>query len=133
MSVGKRAYDILRGHVNREWDRIQGIPDDPAELELQRSLDSPAVVRKDESVRIAPVDSPERARQVLGVPSDADFSAIQAAFERLVQRSNPGNFPEGSREASQAAEIQRRVQQAYALLTEHMDSTEKRFRSLEIE
>jgi hypothetical protein len=35
-------------------------------------------------------------------------------------------------EAAQAIEIQRRVQWAYGVLTEGMDATERRFRTLEI-
>lgn len=133
MNVGKRAYDILRGHMTREWDRIHGITLDEAESELQQAIENPVVARNAAAPKIAPVDTPERARLVLGVAADADFATVQAAFERLVQRSNPANFPDGSFESHQAAEIQRRVQQAYALLTENMDSTERRFRSLEID
>lgn len=132
MSVGKRAFDIMRAKVNYEWDRLQSLGASPEERELQDAIDDP-LPREAAAPTMPPVTTPERARQVLGVDANADFATTQAAFERLVQRSNPANFPEGSKEARQAAEIQRQIQQAYTLLTENMDSTERRFRSLEID
>ena len=138
MSVGKRAYDIMRGYVSQEWDRIQGMTRDSAESELNEAVESPFTGRSTDTAKPATpqlpaIDTPERARMVLGVNPGADFGTIQMAYDRLLQRSNPANFPEGSAEAKQAADIQTRVQQAYNLLTANMDTTEKRFRSLEID
>lgn len=132
MSVGKRAFDIMRAKVNQEWDRLQSLGTSPEERELQEAIDRPTIPVAAEP-SMPHVTTPERARQVLGIDANADFATTQAAFERLVQRSNPANFPEGSREARQAADIQRQIQQAYSILTENMDSTERRFRSLEID
>ena len=136
MSTGRRAYDVLRGYVNQEWERIRGVDDKSAEAELNHSLSINAIrVERPASVETETVaiDSEIWARRILGVDIAADFSAIRAAFERLNTRSDPSKFPAGSPEAKQAAEIQARVQQAYAILTEGIDSTEKRFKSLEID
>ena len=135
MSTGKRAYDMLRGYVNHEWDRIQGVFEARAESELQESLDMPyrPAATAEPNAPVMTILTEDRARQILGVQSDADFDGIQAAFEKLNQRSNPANFPVGSAEAKQAADIQRNVHQAYNLLTKDMDATERRFRSLDID
>jgi hypothetical protein len=139
MSGPRRTYDVLRGYVNREWERIQGVDD---MSDAVRELDdlTPAARRPasavDESggrIRSTTMSQEEIARQVLGVPPGASFAEIRASFDRIVKRTDPANFPAGSQEASQATEIHRRVHRAYTILTEEMDATEKRFRTLEIE
>lgn len=124
----------MRGYVNREWDRIKGVEFDDAERELQEALERP-VQRKPELEPIhdsGVVDRQLTASKILGVPINAPFADIHKSFEKLKKRSDASNFPSGSPEAAQAIEIQRRVQWAYGVLTEGMDVTEKRFRSLEI-
>jgi len=135
MSTGRRAYDILRGYVNREWDRIKGVEFDSAEQELQDALDNPAprpAPTPPEAEENFTLDRKLRASKILGVPVNAPFGDIQKAFDRLNKRSDASNFPSGSPEVAQAIEIQRRVQWAYGVLTEGMDVSEKRFRTLEI-
>jgi hypothetical protein len=134
MSLGRRAYDLMRGYVNREWDRIKGVEFESAERELQDALEQPTKRKldlqgMDENTVL---DRKLTASKILGVPINAPYSEVQKAFERLKKRSDASNFPSGSPEAAQAIEIQRRVQWAYGVLTEGMDVTEKRFRSLEI-
>lgn len=136
MSTGRRAYDILRGYVNAEWDRINGSDSiSDAERELNDALENPVRPSKptvvDADYRFL-TDS-ERARKDLGVGPEATFAEIRASFDRITKRTDPANFPAGSEEARMAEEIHRRVHRAYTHLTEGMDSTEKRFRSLEID
>lgn len=138
MSIGKRAYNILRGYVNREWDRIQSLDRMYAEKELEESRQKPAPVNEAEveaeMQKLAVQTDPKaRARQLLGVGPEADFNEIRKAFDRLNERSDPSKFPPGSEEAKQAASIQQRINWAYQVLTENVDVTEKRFKSLEIE
>lgn len=133
MSEAKRAYDILRGYVNQEWDRIRSVDALSAERELQQAM-NPSVARADySSPEVIILDQKEKARRVLGVTESASFDEIRKSFERLNKRSSPGNFPEGSEEARRAQDIHRQIHIAYSVLTEGVDSTEKRFRSLEIE
>ena len=139
MSTGRRAYDILRGYVNREWDRLQGIELSDAERELNDSFQPGSAARSgggtpesQVATSHGPLDA-AKAREILGVGPEASFADIRKAYDRISQRSDPGNFPPGSVEARQAEEIHRRVHRAYSLLTEGMDATEKRFRSLEID
>lgn len=134
MSAGRRAYDMLRGYVNREWDRIKGVEFESAERELQEALEKPTARKLDLSgmEESLVLDRQLTASKILGVPINAPYAETHKAFERLKKRSDASNFPSGSPEAAQAIEIQRRVQWAYGVLTEGMDITEKRFRSLEI-
>jgi hypothetical protein len=122
--------------VNREWDRIHGV--DPfagagdkmsASSEVDSALEHPAP----RPVAERPFNAKERACSVLGITVEAEFVEIRRSFERLNRRSDPSNFPPGSPEAYQAAQIQRRVQEAYRILIDGMDASELRFRSLEIE
>ena len=145
MSAGRRAYDLLRGYVNTEWDRIHKVEDDdPAARELAESLQQPSPRIHSTSVKPepglstqGPAQTPEEkcdlARRILGLEGEVGFSEVRHAYERINRRADPANFPENSPEAKQAAQIQRRVQWAYAVLSETFDCTEKRFQSLEIE
>ena len=136
MGTGKRAYDLLRGYVNQEWERIRKVDESPEERELRESLEI-STMRVERTTVVeetyVQVDPNEWARKVLGVSTGADFSEIRKSFERLNNRSDPSKFPAGSNEAKQASEIQGRVQKAYAILTDSLDPTEKRFKSLEID
>jgi hypothetical protein len=144
MSSGKRAYDLLRGYVNREWDRIQGVDRESAERELyepaspdlsanvgSRSGDVP--MDREGFELVARANDRAKAASILGVSPTDGFDVIHRAYDRLNKRSDPCNFPAGSAEAVHAMEIRQRVQWAFRLLTEGMDSTERRFRSLEID
>ncbi len=124
----------MRGYVNREWDRIKGVEFESAEQELQDALDNPShrKIQPVHPIESTVVDRQLTASKILGVPINAPFADTHRAFEKLKKRSDASNFPSGSPEAAQAIEIQRRVQWAYGVLTEGMDVTEKRFRSLEI-
>lgn len=131
MSMGRRAYDILRGYVGREWERIMNVEEEVARKELETPPPRPSAATK-AVAEVPPADREAHARMVLGVTPSASFSEVRKAFERLNKRSDPANFPPASAEATQAAEIQKRVHWAFDVLTEGMDATEKRFKSLEI-
>lgn len=134
MSLSRRAYDLLRGYVNSEWDRIHSETHSSAEEELTDALNNPAPRKIEGTPPLeAPIGREERARRVLGVSPLNDFAEVRRTFERIHRRADPSNFPPGSEEASQARDIQKQVEWAYGVLTENVDTTEKRFRSLEIE
>jgi hypothetical protein len=122
--------------VNQEWDRIQGLEQSDAVRELDDALDAGSAnykMAQRPKVDVSPQDAEAYARQVLGVPTNADFEAIRHSFDKLCKRSDPARFPQGSSEAKTAADIQKRIYWAYNLLTANVDETEMRFRSLEIE
>ncbi|HWA82947.1 MAG TPA: J domain-containing protein [Fimbriimonadaceae bacterium] len=148
MGTARRAYDLLRGYVNREYDRIRGVDLDDAERELNDSMQGYMPPKKASSTpspsstsQPTPQVDPaqiaatreERARRILGVGPEATFDDIRRAFERLSKRGDPNRFPNNSVEREHAATIQKSVQWAYGVLTANIDSVEKRFRSLEIE
>jgi hypothetical protein len=137
MSTGRRAYDLLRGYVNREWERIQGVEGDSAEQELNEALAGPGYRRTVQSseveYEVVILSDEEKARQILGVGPSATFEEIRKAFDKLNQRSDPANFPAGSTEADHAADIRSRVHKAFRILSDKFDSTETRFKSLEID
>jgi len=139
MSIGRRAYDLLRGHLNYEWDRIHKVDDESAINELAEGV-GPSDVKPTQrpereltTLDLTPDQKIDLARRILGVQSTANFEEIRGVYDRISKRADPSNFPIGSPESEQAGQIQRRVQWAYSLLTESMDGTEKRFKSLEIE
>ena len=133
MSTGRRAYDLLRGYVNRELDRVRGLDRLDAEKELAASLNPGSSVTQQTSKNGLEIDEPALARKILGVSADADFVTIRKTFERLDRRSDPVNFPEKSLERQQAAELRQRVHWAYSVLTQNVPDLNKRFGSLEIE
>ena len=136
MGTGRRAYDLLRGYVNQEWERIRNVDETPEEREVREALAGTSVQVERTTVveqTFTTIDPQDWARKVLGVHAGADFAEIRKAFERLNSRSDPSKFPIGSAEARQSSEIQGRVQQAYAILSDSIDPTEKRFKSLEID
>lgn len=131
MSTGRRAYDLVRAYVGREWERIQGVEEASARTELAEALEAPAP--RPSTPPPPSEDRTAHARRLLGVGPKADFETVRKAFERLNRRCEPENFPEGSPESAQAADIRKKVHWAYAVLTEGMDLTERRFRTLEID
>lgn len=139
MSGIKRAYDIMRGYVNQEWDRIRGVDYENADRELEEALRNPVSrAASDERYEVttrelSEIEKPAYARKLLGVAEGASFTQIRKKFEQLNERADPSKFPAGSVEREQAILIQRRITWAYQVLTEKLDETEKRFRSLEIE
>jgi hypothetical protein len=141
MSTGRRAYNLLRAYVGREWDRIKSWERLDALRELEEPIkpegtrDAPAEEDPEKTVVYIPEGSTkeEAACHILGIKKGSNFQEIRFAFVKLSKRSAPVNFAEGTAEHSQARDIYRRVHWAYRTLTEGMSDSEKRFGSLEIE
>lgn len=139
MSTARRAYDLMRGYINHEYDRLKEMdlwdawreldsPVDPAKRPPSIEPEGPAGEQQ------APQqDQIDLARRILGVSETATFDEIRKAYERQNKRSDPSRFPEGSQERARAAILHRQINIAYQKLTESVPTTEKRFRSLEIE
>jgi DnaJ-domain-containing protein 1 len=129
MNEAKRLYDVARGYVNREWERITGDDRISAEEELYQEDGA----RKSTPSPVEVLNPDEKARRILGVSESASFDEIKEKHDQLVSRASPANFVDGSVEARHAAEIQDKVRWAFRHLSEKFDTTERRFRSLEID
>jgi len=77
-------------------------------------------------------DPIQTAYRVIGVPVGSDIAAIDAAVAKLRERAAPERFPEGSGERDDAARIQARVDNAYAVLQEALGVQKNRFDRLEL-
>lgn len=144
MNEARRAYDLMRAYVNREFERIKKIDLMDAVRELDEATRGPS---ERSGGAAMPEPAPEKlvlevkegqdleatAREILGVGKRADFDTIRRAYEKLSRRSQPENFEPGSEESAQASDLLRKVTWAYTYLTKDVPASEKRFRSLEIE
>lgn len=136
MNEARRLYNLMRGYVNQEWERLQNLERSAALDELNEAVPpsnhsgapSPAP-----SAPAEPVNPEVKARQILGVKEDADFTDIRRAYEKLNKRTAPGTFTEGTDEARHSEEIRKKVQWAYQTLTKETPDLEKRFGSLELD
>ncbi len=140
MSTGRRAYNLLRGYINREWDRLKEWERLDALRELDKPIDAPQGEKPveespDKTVIYVPEGTtrPQAALQILDLKEGASFTEIRHAFVKISRRSDPSNFPEGSMEQAQAKDVYRKAHWAYRILTEDMSDAQKRFGSLEIE
>ncbi len=134
MDGARRAYDILRGYIGHEWERISAAEPDPAREAFEREMAKlpqppPAAVPPGVSGAL----TPEAARGILGAEPGETFGAIKRRYDRLSERADPARFPKGSEEARQAANIRTRVNAAFAVLRDAADPTDRRFGTLEIE
>ncbi|MDI9641180.1 hypothetical protein QPK87_05845 [Kamptonema cortianum] len=138
MNEAKRAYNILRGYVNREWERIKGLEIMDAWKELDAPAGSSSKSGGGSTERpetpVEKIDTHvDMARKILNVKEDASFPEIRQAFESISRRTQPENFPPDSVEFQHAQELLRNATWAYHFLTKEVPASEKRFRSLEIE
>jgi DnaJ-domain-containing protein 1 len=69
--------------------------------------------------------------RLLGVEPGTDFGTVQAAYNTLAARSDPGRFPAGSEEERTAQEIRKRLEASYQALRDALDPTARRFDLLE--
>lgn len=132
MSELNRAFNVLRGYIGREWERIADLERDAAARELDGPAMPPAERKPYEYKSATEAMDAEKARRVLGVTEQATMEEIEAAYKRLAQRIELDKFPLDSPEMQMAQAIHRRIHRAYTILIEEMTITEKRFRSLEI-
>jgi len=69
----------------------------------------------------------------LGVEAGCDFTAVQAAYNRLAARCDPGRFPAGSEEERQAQALRTRLEASFKILRDALDTTARRFDLLELD
>jgi hypothetical protein len=138
MSEARRFYNILRGYVGREVERIQNLERSIALEELDAPTgaapaSAPGRPTPMEEMTLTGEEAKRRARQVLGVGDDASYHEVNRAYARLNKRSQPERFDEGSEEARHSELIQRKIQWAYQVLSQEASGLERRFGSLEVD
>ena len=126
-----RAVGLVKGYINREWERINAVET----LDARTELDIPSPRQSNtyqEELTVIVRDS-AHARRILNVEEGADFHAIHAAYEKLKDISKPEQFASGTEEYTRAIRVQRSIHTAYSILIDEFSTTEKRFQSLEID
>ena len=87
----------------------------------------------DPSAATGPDPDPiQTAYRVIGVPVGSDMATVDAAVAKLRERAAPERFAEGSQERDDAARIQGRVDNAYAVLQDAHGVEKNRFDRLEL-
>lgn len=144
MGILSRIGTILRSYAHSTTDRIERVAVEEeirqakarkeAEEEM-KALELEPVAQTPRQPRIQPpIISTELASdyRLLGVRPGADLDAVEAAWHQLVQRADPKRFPAGSEEEKKAAEILKKINEAYVRIREHLNPTEGRFGQLEL-
>lgn len=128
----KRAYSIVKGYVQREWERIDALERLSASEELKRSLSVPSTTPQAQQESVEFVRDAAHARRILDVTEGATYAEIEVAYQKLNEMSGPEQFAPGSEDYRRALKIQRSIHDAYRILIEEFSVTERRFRSIEI-
>jgi hypothetical protein len=81
----------------------------------------------------APVDPLAFHYRLLGLEPGADFTAVQAAYNRLAARIDPSRFLAGSQEERDARAIRQRLETSFKALRDALDTTVRRFDLLEFD
>jgi len=71
--------------------------------------------------------------RMLGLEPGADFGEVQAAYNGLAARTEPGRFAVGSAEARELEDIRKRLEISFRALRDALDSTAHRFGLLEFD
>lgn len=127
----QRALGVMKGYVNREWERITAVEKMDAVTELDTAFSSRPTTRAEEPALV--VRDAAHARRILDVAEGSTYEEIKAAYDKLHELSKPDQFPAGTQEHSRAVRVQRSIHTAYRVLIEEFSTTEKRFKSLEID
>lgn len=151
MGFTRRIRRIIKGYLKTARERLDELEAELARRELEQSLEPGGTLRTDTqpTARRAPsTDAPSAAApnepvateqvpealmayyRMLGLAPQASLEDLERAYESLMKRADPNRFPDGSEERRRAEEIQRRIQQAYTAIRDHMDTTYARFKRI---
>ena len=137
MSELDRVFNLGRAYATKAGDAIFGesSSEDKAVKELNQALEQGVAMRKTEQQEFRSqivAMSDEEAEIILGVPTKAPFSQLKSQYDLLLghlaefEKKQPTKKDIASRE-------RQRIEKAFSVLSAKVDSTEKRFGSLEIE
>jgi chromosomal replication initiation ATPase DnaA len=137
MSELDRVMRLGRAYAGKARDLFDGqTAEQRAINELDEALEQGEIYKKQEQTQefrqYVTTMTVEEAKIVLGVPADASFGTVKAQYQLLLshveafEKTQPGRLEVAKRERD-------RIEKAFALLSSKVDSTEKRFGSLEID
>jgi len=137
MSEFDRVFNLGRAYAGKAQDALfgSGSPEEKAVKELDQALEQGVAMKKTEQQefksQIATM-SDDEAEIILGVPNKASYTVLKSQYELLLGQIKEfeANQPQ---KKSIALRERQRIEKAYALLSAKVDSTEKRFGSLEID
>lgn len=135
--VSADAQEELTRALNRD-DIQAGLAssDDPMERAQAKinAARQAAAGRQETASALHPerTDPLQTAYKIIGVPVGSDYLTVQSAVNKLRERCAPTRFPEGSTERAEAQQILSRVEEAYQVLQNTLDSGAGRFDKLEI-
>jgi hypothetical protein len=137
MSEFDRVFNLGRAYVGKAQDELFGksSPESKAVSELNHALEQGVPMKKTEQQEFKSqisAMSDEEAEIILGVPTKAPFNQLKSQYELLL--GHLAEFEKNQPEKKQIATREKsRIEKAFAVLSAKVDSTEKRFGSLEIE
>lgn len=137
MSEFDRVFNLGRAYAGKAQDALFGETnaETKAVKELNQALDQGVAMKKTEQQEFRAqitAMSDEEAEIILGVPTKAPFTQLKSQLDLLM-----GHLAEFEKKQPEKKEIatreRKRIERAFAVLSAKVDSTEKRFGSLEIE
>jgi hypothetical protein len=137
MSELDRVFNLGRAYVGKAQDDLfgKGTPETKAVSELNQALEEGVAMKRTEQQefksQVASM-SDEEAEIILGVPTKAPFSQLKSQYELLLGHLTEFEKKQPEKKSIAAREKQR-IEKAFGILSAKVDSTEKRFGSLEIE
>ncbi len=137
MSEFDRVFNLGRAYVGKAQDELfgKGSPESKAVSELNHALEQGVAMKRTEQQEFKSqisAMSDEEAEIILGVPTKAPFSLLKSQHELLL--GHLAEFEKKQPDKKQIAAREKfRIEKAFAVLSAKVDSTEKRFGSLEIE
>jgi hypothetical protein len=137
MSEFDRVFNLGRAYAGKAQDAIFGSnsPEEKAMSELNQALEQGVAMKKTEQQEFKSqitAMSEDEAEIIMGVPNKAPFNLLKSQYDLLLGHLK--EFETSQPQKKQIASRERqRIEKAFALLSAKVDSTEKRFGSLEIE
>ena len=137
MSEFDRVFNLGRAYAGKAQDALFGnsSPEEKAMSELNQALEQGVALKKTEQQEFKAhitAMTDDEAEIIMGVPNKAPFSQLKAQHELLMGHLKEFESAHPDKKTIALREKQR-IEKAFAILSAKVDSTEKRFGSLEIE
>jgi hypothetical protein len=137
MSEFDRVFNLGRAYAGKAQDAIFGVnsPEEKAMAELNQALEHGVALKRTEQQELKAQISAmtdDEAEIIMGVPNNAPFNQLRSQYDLLLGHLNEFEAAHPTKKTIASREKQR-IEKAFAILSAKVDSTEKRFGSLEID